>query len=390
MGIQVERAQRIQNLPPYLFAAIDRMKAEAIARGMDVVNLGVGDPVEPTPKPIIDRLCAVAYDKANHQYPSYTGMMDFRIAVAKWYAKKAGVDLDPETQVITLIGAKEGIGHIPFAFLNSGDLALVPDPAYPVYRNGTILAGGVPVSMPLLEENRFVPDLSAVDPDAADRAKMMFLNYPGNPTGGTTTVSFFHEVVRFARKHNLIVCHDAAYSEVTFDGYRAPSFLETEGALEVGIEFHSLSKTYNMTGWRLGWAAGHAEVIAGLGAIKTNIDSGAFQAVQYAGIEALEGSQDCVEAQNRIYQTRRDLLVEGLRSMGLKVSTPKAGCYVWCRVPDGTTSEAFVSRLIEDIGVVTTPGTGFGAHGEGYIRMTLTVETERLKEAVRRLRTLKL
>lgn len=390
MGIQMERAQRLQNLPPYLFAAIDRMKAKAIARGMDVVNLGVGDPVEPTPTHIIDRLCTAAYDKANHQYPSYTGMMDFRVAVAKWYRKKAGVDLDPETQVITLIGAKEGIGHIPFAFLNPGDLALVPDPAYPVYRNCTILAGGVPVSMPLLEENGFVPDLSAIDSDVADRAKMMFLNFPGNPTGGTTTVSFFDEVVSFAQKHNLMVCHDAAYSEVTFNGYRAPSFLEAEGALEVGIEFHSLSKTYNMTGWRLGWAAGNAEVIAGLGAIKTNIDSGAFQAVQYAGIAALEGPQDCVEEQNRIYQTRRDLLVEGLRSVGLKVRPPKAGCYVWCRVPDGTTSEAFVARLIEEIGVVTTPGTGFGAHGEGYIRMTLTVETDRLEEAVRRLRTLKL
>jgi len=389
VGIKVERADRIKNLPPYLFAAVDQKKLEALSRGVDVIDLGVGDPVEPTPRHIIDKLCEVAYDRANHRYPSYAGMMDFRAAIARWYEKKAGVKLDPETQVLALIGAKEGIGHTPFAFIDPGDIVLVPDPGYPVYRNCTLLAGGKPVPMPLLEENRFLPDLAAIDAHVGDKVKLMFLNYPNNPTGATATVEFFNEVVEFARSHNIIVCHDAPYLELVFGGYQAPSFLQAEGALEVGIEFYSFSKAYNMTGWRLGSAVGNEDVIAGLQRVKSNLDSGVFQAIQLAGIQALEGSQDCIARQNAIYQERRDILVEGLYGMGLQVEPPKATCYVWCRVPAGFSSAGFAAELIETIGVVVTPGSGFGENGEGYIRLSLTVETDRLKEAVRRMKTIK-
>lgn len=382
-------AERIRALPPYLFADIDRRKAEAIARGMDVIDLGVGDPVEPTPEHVIERLCEAARDPANHRYPSYTGSMDFREAVARWYRRKAGIELDPEAQVFTLIGAKEGLAHLPWAFVDPGDLALVPDPGYPVYRNATVMAGGTPYPVPLLEEREFLPDLSSLPEDVAEKAKLLFLNFPSNPTGAVATREFFREVVEFARMYGLIVVHDAAYSEITYDGFVHPSFLEVPGALEVGIEVHSLSKTYNMTGWRLGWAAGNEEVLEGLGKVKTNVDSGAFQAVQFAGIAALEGPDEHVNRQRAIYQERRDITVRGLEEVGLKVFRPKAGCYVWCRVPEGYTSESFVARLIDEAGVVVTPGVGFGEHGEGYFRVSLTVPTERLREAVERLKKLK-
>ena len=382
-------AQRITALPPYLFADVDRRKAEAVARGMDVIDLGVGDPVEPTPEHVIERLCEAARDPANHRYPSYTGSMDFREAVARWYRRKAGIELDPEAQVLTLIGAKEGLAHLPWAFVDPGDLVLVPDPGYPVYRNATVMAGGTPYPVPLLEEREFLPDLSSLPEDVAKKAKLLFLNFPSNPTGAVATREFFREVVEFARRYGLIVVHDAAYSEITYDGFVHPSFLEVPGALEVGIEVHSLSKTYNMTGWRLGWAAGNEEVLEGLGKVKTNVDSGAFQAVQFAGIAALEGPDEHINRQRAIYQERRDITVRGLEEVGLKVFRPKAGCYVWCRVPEGYTSESFVGRLIDEAGVVVTPGVGFGEHGEGYFRVSLTVPTERLREAVERLKKLK-
>ncbi|MCK4591764.1 MAG: LL-diaminopimelate aminotransferase, partial [Candidatus Latescibacteria bacterium] len=345
--------------------------------------------VEPTPAHIIDQLCKAAYDKANHRYPSYSGMIDFKQAIARWYRNRAGVELDPKIQVLTLIGAKEGIAHIPFAFVNPGDTVLVPSPAYPVYRNSTILAGGDPVVMPLLQKNGFLPDLGAIDSDTARKAKMMFLNYPNNPTGAVASLDFFQQVVEFAQDYNIVICHDAAYLELGFDGYRAPSFLQAEGALEIGVEFYSLSKTYNMTGWRIGAAAGNADVIAALGTVKTNIDSGAFQAVQWAGIQALKGPQQCVEEQKIIYQQRRDLLLGGLRSMRLQVDPPQATCYLWCPVPQRFTSTKFAAELIERIGVVVTPGVGFGKYGEGFIRLSLTVETDRLKEAVRRMKTIR-
>jgi LL-diaminopimelate aminotransferase len=382
------KADRLQQLPPYLFQEIDRLKAELIAKGVDVINLGVGDPDLPTPTHIIRKLQEAAEDPSTHQYPSYSGMNDFRISVAGWYRRRFGVELDPLNEVLTLIGSKEGIAHLPLAIINPGDLALVPTPAYPVYHVGTLFAGGESYFMPLVRENNFLPDLHAIPPDVARRAKLMFLNYPNNPTGATAERDFYEEVLAFAREYNLMVCHDAAYSEMAFDGYRPMSFLEIPGAKEAAIEFHSLSKTYNMTGWRLGFAVGNARLIDSLGQVKSNIDSGAFNAVQWAGIAALEGSQDCVKAMQQTYQERRDLLIAGLRRVRIEPAMPKATFYVWCPTPPGFTSSEFTSLLLKECGIVTTPGSGFGAPGEGYIRMALTVNKERIAEAVARIQKL--
>ena len=386
---KIEQAERLKALPPYLFKEIDRMRDEARSKGVDIIDLGVGDPDRPTPRPIIEKLYQSAQDPANHQYPSYTGMNDFRRSVAAWYERRNGVKLDALQQVCTLIGSKEGLAHIPLAFINPGDTALVPEPAYPVYHIGTMFAGGTSYFMPLLEKNGFLPDLGAVPEETARRAKMMFINYPNNPTGATADGEFYARVVEFATKYEIIVISDAAYSEVTFDGYRPPSFLETPGALEVGIEIHSLSKTYNMTGWRLGWAAGRADVVDGLGRVKSNIDSGAFQAVQWAGIEALEGDQTSVEDMRGVYTARRDVLVKGLGEAGLAVKNPKATFYLWVRTPQGLTSSEFTARLLTEAGIVCTPGNGFGPSGEGYVRFALTKEVDRLGQAVDRIKGLK-
>jgi LL-diaminopimelate aminotransferase len=383
--IKIEKADRLQKLPPYLFAELDRKKAEARGRGVDVIDLGVGDPDLPTPDNIIASLTKAAHEPRYHRYPSYTGMNDFREAVSRWYRKRAGVEVDALKEVVSLIGSKEGIAHIPLAFINPGDVVLVPSPAYPVYAIATLFAGGVPHEMPLVKQNNFLPDLGAIPQEVLAKAKMMFLNYPNNPTGAPATVAFFKEVVAFAEQHNIMVCHDFAYSEMTFDGYIPPSFLEIPGAKEVGIEFHSLSKTYNMTGWRIGFAAGNAEIIGGLGQIKSNIDSGIFEAIQVAGIEALEGDQGCLAEMRRIYTERRDVLVEGLRNLGLQMALPKATFYVWIEVPAGHDSASFAGLLLDKAGIMATPGSGFGAPGEGFIRMALTVSKERLQEAVARI-----
>ena len=321
----------------------------------------------------------------NHQYPSYTGKLSFRAAVAQWYQGRFDVALDPATEVLTLIGSKEGIGHIPFAFLDPGDVVLVPNPGYPVYNAATLLAGGEPHMLPLTKKNDFLPDLDAIPEEVARRAKLLFLNYPNNPTAAVADLAFYRRVVDFARRTGVIVCHDAAYSEMYYDGAKPPSFLEVEGAKDVGIEFHSLSKTYNMTGWRVGFAVGNASVIRGLGHIKSNVDSGAFGAVQDAGIAALTGDQKPVEKMRRLYQKRRNVLYRGLRRLGLKLKKPQASFYVWCEVPAGQTSESFSSLLLEKAAVVCTPGNGFGAHGEGYVRFALTVDAPRLEEAVDRI-----
>jgi LL-diaminopimelate aminotransferase len=386
--MQFAKAERLGQLPAYLFQEIDRLKAELIAKGVDVINLGVGDPDLPTPGHIIRKLQETAEDPSTHQYPSYSGMNDFRISVAGWYQRRFGVTLDPLGEVLTLIGSKEGIAHFPLAFINPGDLALIPTPAYPVYHAATLFAGGESYFVPLVREHNFLPDLDAIPPDTARRAKVMFINYPNNPTGATADVAFYENVLAFARQYDLIVCHDAAYSEMAFDGYRPMSFLEITGAKEVAIEFHSLSKTYNMTGWRLGFAVGNAKLIEGLGQVKSNIDSGAFNAVQWAGIAALEEDQECVRAMQRTYQERRDVLIAGLRRAGLDPMVPKATFYVWCPTPPGYTSSAFTSLLLTECGIVTTPGSGFGAPGEGYIRLALTVDKERIAEAVERVRKL--
>jgi LL-diaminopimelate aminotransferase len=382
----IEYAARIKTLPPYLFAAIDEMKQRAIARGVDIINLGIGDPDLPTPTPIVERLKQAAADPKNHQYPSYEGLLSFRQAVANWYQRRFGVTLDPRSEVLGLIGSKEGIGHVPLAFVNPGDIVLAPSPGYPVFPVGTTFAGGIPHLMPLLKQNGFLPDLNAIPKDVAKRAKLMFLNSPNNPTSVVAGKDFFDRVVAFALEHQTIVCHDAAYSEIYYDGRRPPSFLEVEGAKDVGIEFHSLSKTFNMTGWRIGFAVGNKQILAGLGKVKSNLDSGIFQAVQEAGITAIQSDDQLTDGLRKLYQERRDVLVPGLKKLGLDVDTPPAAFYVWIAVPKGYTSTAFTAHLLEKAGIVTTPGNGFGAAGEGYIRMTLTTPKERLAEVVERIR----
>ncbi len=381
----IARAERVRRVPPYLFAEIDRLKDEMIARGSDVIDLGVGDPDLPTPPHIIEKLARTAKDPANHRYPSYSGMNDFRLSVAKWFKKRFGVELDPLGEVLTLIGSKEGLAHLPLALIDPGDLALVPSPAYPVYHIATMFAGGEPWSMPLLKKNAFLPDLDSIPGEVAKRARLMFINYPNNPTGATADRDFYERVVRFAGRYEIIVCHDAAYSEMAFGGYRPISFLDVPGAKDLGVEFHSLSKTYNMTGWRLGFAAGNSEVIAALGRIKSNIDSGAFNAVQWAGIAALEGDQGPVADMRRTYEERRDILISGLNEAGLHPEVPKATFYVWCPTPPGYSSRNFTSLLLSQAAIVTTPGSGFGEPGEGYVRMALTVPAQRIREAVERI-----
>ena len=385
-GVPITYAERIKTLPPYLFAAIDEMKQQAVARGVDIINLGIGDPDLPTPDPILERMQQAVTDPQHHQYPSSSGMLSFRTAVAGWYQRRFNVTVDPKSEVVTLIGSKEGIGHVPLAFIDPGDVVLVPSPGYPVYPVATGFAGGTTHEMPLLKQNGFLPDLDAIPPDVARKAKLMFLNSPNNPTSVIADTAFFSRVIAFAKEHHVIVCHDAAYSEIFYDDLRPSSFLEAEGAMDVGIEFHSLSKTFNMTGWRLGFAVGRAEVIAGLSQIKSNLDSGQFQAVQEAGITALESDDRLTAGLRAIYQKRRDVLVAGLRNLGLEFETPAATFYVWIEVPQGYTSASFTAHLLEKAGIVTTPGNGFGAPGEGYIRMALTTTKERLAEAVDRLK----
>ncbi|KCZ72979.1 LL-diaminopimelate aminotransferase apoenzyme [Candidatus Methanoperedens nitroreducens] len=379
-------ANRINSLPPYLFAAIDRARTEAIRKGVDVINLSIGDPDMPTPPHIVEAMKKSIHDPARHRYPSYEGMLSFRTEAARWYKKTMNIDLNPEDEVLTLIGSKEGLAHIPLAFLNPDDISLVPDPAYPVYNIGSILADGKPFRMPLLSENDFLPDLEAIPADVAKEAKLMFLNYPNNPTSATATSGFFEDVVDFANENDILVVHDNAYSEMTYDGYKAPSFLNVSGAKDVGIEVHSLSKTYNMTGWRIGFAVGNRDMIAGLGKVKTNVDSGAFEAVQEAGIAALSGPQDCVREMNRIYKERRDALLMGLKELGLEVKPPRATFYVWAHVSGE--SQDFAKMLLEKAGIVATPGIGFGESGEGYIRFALTQPVGRINEAVDRMRKL--
>lgn len=382
---RVEMAKRIKDLPPYPFARIDEIKAEQIARGVDVIDLTIGDPDLPTPEGIVAAMKQALENPEHHRYPSYVGMLSFREAIAEWYSRRFQVELDPRTEVIILIGSKEGIAHVPLAFVDPGDYGLVPDPGYPVYRTSVLFAGGTPYHLPLTKENHYLPELEKIPEGIATKARLLFLNYPNNPTAAVASKPYFEKVVRFCRTHNIMVYHDAPYSEIYYDDLKPASFLEVLGAKEVGIEFHSLSKTFNMTGWRVGFAVGNAEIIAGLGKVKTNIDSGAFQAVQEAGIAALRHHLAVTETLRRVYQERRDLLVPGLRKMGLQAELPLATFYVWVPVPAGYTSMDFTGRLLDQTGVLATPGNGFGACGEGYVRFSLTAATERIKEAVDRL-----
>ncbi|MBI4198868.1 MAG: LL-diaminopimelate aminotransferase [Chloroflexi bacterium] len=378
-------AQRIHRLQPYLFMEISRKINERRAAGADVVTFAIGDPDLPTPSHILRRLLEAAQDPVNHRYPESDGLPEFRSAIARWYHQRFGIALDPDKEVLPLIGAKEGIGHMALCLIDPGDVGLVPDPGYPVYAIGTMFAGGESYFMPLQEENGWLPDLEAIPPEVARRAKVLWLNYPNNPTGAVASLDFFREVVKFAKRYNIAVCHDGPYTEVAFDGYRPVSFLQAEGAMDVGIEFHSLSKTYNMTGWRVGMAVGNRELVNALMRVKSNLDSGIPQAIQVAGIEALTASQACVQEHNAIYVRRRDNLVQALTRLGLRVIPPKASLYVWARIPEGYTSATFATMLLEEQDIVVTPGAGYGAYGEGYIRLSLTLSDADLERAVARL-----
>lgn len=388
INIQADGADRLKKLPPYLFAEIDKTKRALVAQGKDVIDLGVGDPDLPTPQFIVDALTQAARDGRNHRYALDQGMPELRRAISAWYQERFGVKLDPDREVLPLIGSKEGIGHIPLALINPGDVVLVPDPGYPVYKSGTWFAGGEPYLMPLLEENGFLADFNSVEENILKRAELMFLNYPNNPTAACATKDYFKGAVSFAREYGVIICHDAAYSEISFDGFRAPSFLEADGAKEVGIEFHSLSKTFHMTGWRIGFAVGNARVLELLAKVKSNLDSGIFQAVQWAGVEALKHAREVSKEHSAIYERRRNILVDGLNAIGWRVPKPKASFYVWAPVPPGSTSQELAARLLKESHIVVTPGNGFGPNGEGYFRMSLTIAESRLEEAVARIKRL--
>ena len=382
--ISVQLASRVRHLPPYLFASIDRMKQQAIAKGSDLIDLSIGDPDLPTPPHIVKAMQKAVENPAHHRYPSYEGMFSYREAVARWYKKRFGVKLDPQTEVLSLIGSKEGIGHIPLAFVDPGDTVLVPSPGYPVYAVGTLFAGGESYPMPLREENDFLPDLDAIPKNILRKSRLIYLNYPNNPTTAMAPMKFYKEVVRIALKHNIIVCHDASYSEIYFDK-KPLSFMQIPNAKDVGIEFHSLSKTYNMTGWRIGFAVGNREVLAGLGKIKTNLDSGVFQAIQEAAIVALNTDNHILSAIRKTYQERRDALYTGLKEIGIPLKKPKATFYIWAKIPSHFDSMGFVTYLLNRAGVLATPGNGFGEAGKGYVRFALTASVEKIKEAVVRI-----
>jgi LL-diaminopimelate aminotransferase len=379
-----EVARRIQALPPYVFAELDRKIREKQAAGIDVISLGIGDPDQPTPRHVIEAAKEAVEDPVTHRYPSYTGMPEFRQAVAEWYLKRFGVEIDPDTEVQPLIGSKEGLGHLSLAFIDPGDEALVPDPGYPVYGVATMLAGGRPVALALDPDRGWLPDLTRAPVSRA--TKVLWVNYPSNPTAAVAELPFFEEAVSFARQEGLLLAHDAAYSELTYDGYVAPSALQVDGAKEVAVEFGSASKTHNMTGWRVGWVVGSAEAIGALAALKTNWDSGIWNVVQRAAIAALTGPQDTVEEMRETYARRRDLVVDTLNDLGWSLEKPKGSIYVWFPTREGMSSADFAEVLVERARVVVSPGSGYGAAGEGYARISLTVPDDRLAEAMDRIR----
>jgi LL-diaminopimelate aminotransferase len=381
----VRVARRIESLPPYLFAELDRKLAAKRAEGIDVISLGVGDPDLPTPDHIVEAMRDAIADPATHRYPSYYGSPDFRGAVAAWYSRRFGVELDPETEVMALIGSKEGIAHIAYAYVDPGDEALIPDPGYPVYGVSTRLAGGTPVALSTPAEREFLPDLSTAK--VSDRTKAMWMGFPANPTAAVADLNALGEAVAFCRDNDLLLLHDAAYCEITFDGFVAPSVLQVSGAKDVALEFGSTSKSYNMTGWRIGWAVGSADAIKALGVVKTNVDSGQFTAVQRAAIAALEGPEDHLDEIRATYQRRRDVVVQALNGLGWSLKPPLGSCYVWAPVPDGDTSTSFANRLLDRAGVFVAPGNGYGERGEGYVRFSLTVPDDRLSEAMDRIAT---
>lgn len=388
MSKTVTGARRLGRIPPYLFAEIDRKVQEKKRAGVDVISLGIGDPDLPTPNRIVSVLQEAAADPTNHRYPSYFGLAELREAIAGWYSSRSGVRLDPATEILPTLGSKDGISHVPLALVDPGDVVLAPDPGYTVYVTGAIMAGADPHIMPLKEENGWLPDLDAIPPDVADRARLMWLNYPNNPTAATADREFLERAVDFCRRHAIVLCHDAPYSEIAFDGYKPLTLFEIPGAKEVGLEFHSLSKTYNMTGWRIGWVCGRADLIDLIGQLKTNIDSGIFQAVQWAGIEALHGGEEETRAACEVYARRHRLVADTLNQLGWNITPPRATFYVWAPVPDGYDSIGFAGHVLDQVGVNITPGVGFGTHGEGYFRLSVTAPDARLEQAMDRMRKL--
>jgi len=384
--MNIEYADRLNKLPPYLFEEIDKAKQKAIEAGRPVIDLGVGDPDTPTPDFIIKKLHEASLDPSTHKYALNKGLRALRVEMANWYKSRFGISLDPDTEVLPLLGSKEGIAHVPLAFINPGDVVIVPDPGYPPYNSGSVFAGASVHFVPLLEKNGFLPVLEDIDEGVARRARLMHINYPNNPTGAVCDLAFYEKIVSFAKKHDLIICSDAAYTEISFDGFQPPSFLQAEGARDVGIEFHSLSKTFNMTGWRVGMAVGNARMLAGLAKVKANIDSGIFTAIQVASIEALKNWEKVKTEHEKLYQERRDVLVDGLRKAGWKVPSPLATFYVWAPVFGKYDSTALAKALLDKADIIATPGVGFGKWGEGYVRMTLTVDSAKLKEAAERIR----
>ena len=378
-------ARRVNEVPPYLFVEISRKIAEKRAQGIEVISFGIGDPDLATPTNVLEKLRLTSLDTPNHRYPESDGLPKFKQSVSNWYDKRFGVSLDPDSEVISLIGAKEGIGHAAFCFIEPGDVALIPDPGYPVYSVGTLFAGGESYMMSLSENNAWLPNLDSIPEEIARKSTVMWLNYPNNPTSAVANLEYFEKVVAFAKKYDIAVMHDACYTEIAYDGYEPPSFLQASGAKDVGIEFHSLSKTYNMTGWRLGMAVGNSEMINSLMVIKSNLDSGVPQAIQHMGIEAMNESKEILNQRIGIYQSRRDRVVSTLTNAGLKVATPKASLYVWASVPDGYSSASFSEILLEDRNVLVSPGSGYGKNGEGYIRLSLTISEEQLEEGLSRL-----
>ena len=373
-------------IPPYLFAEINKKKAEMIKSGVDVIDLGIGDPDLPTPRHIVEKLLEELQDPSNFKYPSFIGCVEYRQAIADFYSRQYGVELDPDTEILALIGSKEGIAHVVPAIIDPGDYVLIPDPSYPVYRMATLLANGQYYDMPLLEENNFKPDFSLIPQEIIDRSKLMFLNYPGNPTSTIVDIEFFNQAVEFSKKNNIPIAHDSAYNMVTFSDYKAPSILQVEGSKDVAVEFGSFSKTYNMTGLRIGYVVGNKEIIKALTVLKSNTDTGQFTAIQKAAAFALNSDQGCIAEHNSIYEERMVATLEGLASIGIKVDPPKGSFFIWAPVPEGYTSTEFVTSVLEQTGVILTPGNAFGPSGEGYFRLSLSVPNERLFEAINRIK----
>ena len=379
-------SERLEQIPPYLFAEIDRKIAEAKAKGIDIISLGIGDPDTPTLPPVVEEMHKAIDNPKNHDYPPYNGTEKFRKGACEWMKNRFGVELDPDKEMLANIGSKEAIAHVFFAYVDKGDYTLVPDPGYPVYHNATIFAGGTPYEMPLLEENGYLPDFDRIPEDIAKKSKIMFLNYPNNPTGAVADLDFFKKAVDFCKKYDILLCSDMAYSEMTYDGYKAPSVLQVEGAKDVAIEFYSHSKSYNMTGWRVGFVCGNADAIKALGTIKNNIDSGTFKAIQDAATAAFTVDAKYINDLNKMYQERRDAAEEGFRELGWSVKPSKATFYLWLPVPSGMSSEEFVTIMLEKAHVVVPPGNGYGRYGEGYFRVALTKDVDTIKECIRRMK----